>query len=85
MYLVARDSDAVCGVLPLTLVRSKFFGIRMVSQAFNNYGGPLVDRPEVSNTLLGHALELCTDHPRPLSEGHRRGNALTTVSPTDGA
>jgi hypothetical protein len=57
-YLVARDSNKVCGVLPLTHTRSFLFGNRMVSQGFSNYGGVLTDRPEARDSLFEFAGEL---------------------------
>jgi serine/alanine adding enzyme len=50
-HLVARESGAVCGILPLTLIRSRLFGNRMISQAFSNYGGPLAENETALNAL----------------------------------
>lgn len=41
IYLVARDGEAIAGVLPLVRVRSALFGHYLVSMPFLNYGGPL--------------------------------------------
>jgi len=60
-YLVARDSGAICGVLPLTQVRSKLFGNRMISQAFSNYGGPLTKTTAGLDALCRRAVELATE------------------------
>jgi len=57
-YLFARDQDGICGVLPLTHVRSKLFGNRMVSQAFSDYGGPLVSVADALGPLYGRAIEI---------------------------
>lgn len=46
-FLGATDQGALCGVLPLTSVRSALFGRFLVSMPFVNYGGPLGDRPAV--------------------------------------
>jgi FemAB-related protein (PEP-CTERM system-associated) len=59
-YLVARDGGEIRGVLPLTQVRSRLFGNRMISQAFSNYGGPLTDSPEIREALFNYAVELAT-------------------------
>ncbi len=59
-YLVARDGGNIRGVLPLTQVRSRLFGNRMISQAFSNYGGPLTDSPEIRDALFNYAVELAT-------------------------
>lgn len=61
-YLVARERGLICGVLPLTKVNSRLFGNRMVSQAFSNYGGPLVDDPGALCELLNRAFELAREH-----------------------
>lgn len=57
-YLVAREGGTFCSALPLTHVRSRLFGSRMISQAFSNYGGPLAKSPVVSNALCRCAVEL---------------------------
>lgn len=59
-YLVARDGGKIRGVLPLTQVRSRLFGNRMISQAFSSYGGPLMDSPEIRDALFNYAVELAT-------------------------
>ncbi len=60
-YLVTRDGGEICGVLPLTQVRSRFFGNRMISQAFSTYGGPLVKTPAALDILYKRAVELATE------------------------
>ncbi len=67
-YCVARDGGRLCGVLPLTLVRSRLFGNRMVSQAFSNYGGPLTDGPDSLHPLLARAVELAQENRCPVVE-----------------
>jgi len=57
-HLVARQNGAVCGILPLTLIRSRLFGNRMISQAFSNYGGPLAENEAALNALYECAIEL---------------------------
>ncbi len=61
-YLVAHYGGTVCGVLPLTHVRSRLFGNRMISQAFSNYGGPLTKDPAALNALYERAVELASEH-----------------------
>ena len=61
-YLVAREGGTVCGVLPLTHVRSRLFGNRMISQAFSNYGGPLTKSPAASDAMCKRAVELATEN-----------------------
>ena len=57
-YLVACDNGEVCGVLPLSHVRSRLFGNHLVSQPFSDYGGPLVTNPAALEVLYEHAIEL---------------------------
>lgn len=56
-YLIARDGDEILGVLPLTQVRSRLFGNRMISQAFSNYGGLLADSKQACDALFNYAVE----------------------------
>ncbi len=60
--LMARAAGNVHGVLPLVQVRSKFFGNRMISQAFSNYGGPVADGHAASVALYNRAVELAVEH-----------------------
>ena len=57
-YLVAREGTEIHGVLPLTQVRSRLFGNRMISQAFYTYGGPLAGNQTVIEALYHRATEL---------------------------
>ncbi len=57
-HLVAYQNGNVCGILPLTLIRSRLFGNRMISQAFSNYGGPLAENEAASRALYERAIEL---------------------------
>jgi FemAB-related protein (PEP-CTERM system-associated) len=61
-YLVAREDKDIQGVLPLTLIRSRLFGRRMISQAFYTYGGPLVKNTCAMDALYDRAVELATEH-----------------------
>jgi FemAB-related protein (PEP-CTERM system-associated) len=61
MYLVARDGQALRGVLPLTHVKSRHFGNRLVSQAFASYGGPLFEDDAALEALLARAVELAKE------------------------
>ena len=56
-YLVAYTGDAIAGVLPLVLFRSRLFGSFGVSLPFVNYGGLVADAPEVERALLERAVE----------------------------
>jgi serine/alanine adding enzyme len=57
-YLVAREQDQICGVLPLTQVRSRLFGNRLISQPFSDYGGPLVTNPAGLEALYQRTVEI---------------------------
>jgi FemAB-related protein (PEP-CTERM system-associated) len=57
-YLAARNGTGICGVLPLMLVRSRIFGTRLISQAFSNYGGPVLRHPAALPALLERSMEL---------------------------
>jgi serine/alanine adding enzyme len=61
-HLVARENDTVRGILPLTLIRSRLFGNRMISQAFSNYGGPLVENDAALSVLYERAVELSEEY-----------------------
>ena len=60
-YFVARDTNGVHGVLPLTQVKSRLFGNFMVSQAFSNYGGLLADSAEACDALFNRAVEMAVE------------------------
>jgi FemAB-related protein (PEP-CTERM system-associated) len=61
-YLVAHEGSSICGVLPLMQVRSAIFGNWMTSQAFSNYGGPLVEDCDALDALYDHAIKLACQH-----------------------
>jgi serine/alanine adding enzyme len=62
LHLVARENGSVCGILPLTLIRSRLFGNRMISQAFSNYGGPLAENETALSALYERVIELSEEH-----------------------
>jgi len=59
-YLAARENGRVCGVLPLTHIRSRLFGNRLVSQPFSDYGGPVATSPAALEALYERAVEIAT-------------------------
>jgi len=61
-YLVARDGDRICGILPLTHVRSRLFGNRLISQPFSDYGGALVTNPAALEALYHRAVEIAREN-----------------------
>jgi FemAB-related protein (PEP-CTERM system-associated) len=58
IYLIARRSGAIVGVLPLIETRSVVFGHSLTSLPFVNYGGILADSPDVAAALVAHARDL---------------------------
>ena len=61
-YLIARENGEIRGVLPLSYVRSRLFGNRLVSQAFSDYGGPLSVNPDAIDALYKYAVELAKNY-----------------------
>ena len=57
-YLIAERSDVVCGVLPLSEVRSRLFGHALVSLPLCVYGGPVAADGPAENALIDAAVEL---------------------------
>jgi len=56
-YLVARRQGAICGVLPLTQVKSALFGNALISNAFCVQGGIVAMDEETSNALRARSVE----------------------------
>jgi serine/alanine adding enzyme len=56
-YLIAREGQAVRGVLPLIEMRSALFGHFLVSMPFLNYGGILCDDMETERALMRAAVQ----------------------------
>ena len=57
-YVLAEQDGATVGVLPLTHMRTRLFGNRLVSTPFCVYGGPLTVEPEAARALEAHAETL---------------------------
>ena len=57
-FLVATQSEKICGVLPLGRVKSALFGDALISTPFCVYGGVLADNEEVAELLEEHACLL---------------------------
>ncbi|BDV43048.1 hypothetical protein GURASL_19710 [Geotalea uraniireducens] len=58
-YLMATDErDQVCGVLPLTHMKSALFGSFLVSLPFFNYGGMLCATDDAARGLLERSRQL---------------------------
>jgi FemAB-related protein (PEP-CTERM system-associated) len=61
VYLAVRRGDAVAGVLPLVLFRSRIFGRAVVSVPFLNYGGLVADDAEAARVLVARAGEVARE------------------------
>lgn len=57
-YLIARQGDAVTGLLPLFDVQSRLFGRSLVSVPFLNGGGLLADNSESADALLARVDDM---------------------------
>lgn len=55
LYMLARHAGRVCGILPLFLVKSRWFGKTLASMPFLDYGGICADDEAVVGLLLEHA------------------------------
>jgi FemAB-related protein (PEP-CTERM system-associated) len=61
VYLMVRQQDAIVGVLPLVLVRSRLFGRSVVSMPFLNHGGILADDRDAAAALVDAARQVAID------------------------
>lgn len=59
--VLAESEGDVCGVLPLTRVRSRLFGDMLVSMPFVNYAGPVGATPGICDQLSAVACEIAED------------------------
>ena len=59
---MARQENQIVGILPLTLVRSRLFGISLSSMPFLNYGGVCTDHQSATDSLYARAMELAREH-----------------------
>jgi FemAB-related protein (PEP-CTERM system-associated) len=55
IYLYATDSDRICGVLPLFLVKSLLFGRSLVAMPVSVYGGAITTDVSTAGILLDEA------------------------------
>ncbi len=53
--LEARWRDSICGLLPLGLTRSPFFGRYLISLPYVNYGGVIAEDAKVADSLITEA------------------------------
>lgn len=57
-YLVARNESGVAGVFPLFFMKSRIMASALISLPFLNYGGPVVNDPEIALKLIEKAREI---------------------------
>src|SRR6266853_6403986 len=57
-YLLAQQRGEICGVLPLTQVRSMLFGNPLISNAFCMHGGPVAVDERATNRLRAEAIRI---------------------------
>ncbi len=62
IYLIAEDSQRLCGVLPLVLVKSWLFGRSLVAMPVGVYGGILASSDQAGRKLLDEAMRLAKQH-----------------------
>jgi len=56
-YLLAENSKRITGIFPLTIIKSKLFGTRIISIPFADYGGPLIENSNQSPLILNSFFE----------------------------
>jgi len=61
IYLVAKEEDEIKGVLPLFLMKSMFFGKKLVSVPFAPYGGACADNETVEKALIEEGKRITKD------------------------
>ena len=57
-YLIAKEEGEIKGILPLFLVKSMFFGKKLVSVPFAPYGGACADNETVEKALIEEAKRI---------------------------
>ncbi len=71
-YLYVEQNGEIRGLLPLTEIRSPFFGKSLIANAFCVYGGPIVDGPDVSEMLDQAAWKIAEEGGIPVLEYRNR-------------
>jgi len=64
LYVEKNASDEICGLIPLFLIRTPFFGTRIVSLPFSDYGGPLCKSKMEEEKLMEEIIERHRDQVR---------------------
>jgi FemAB-related protein (PEP-CTERM system-associated) len=60
IYLIAKEKNTIVGVLPLVLLKSLFFGKKLVSVPFGSYGSVVAECREVAKMLITEAKRIVT-------------------------
>ncbi len=83
-YLLAEDDAGVQGVLPLFVLRTRFFGTMAVSLPFLNYGGVAAANDEAAAALLAEAERIGRESDCAYVEfRHRQGVPAAQALPTN--
>ncbi|HUL00884.1 MAG TPA: FemAB family XrtA/PEP-CTERM system-associated protein [Nitrospirota bacterium] len=77
-YLAARNgNDDICGILPLTYMKSALFGKFLVSLPFFNYGGMLCSAEGTAELLLDESRKILKDLRGEYAELRHLGNSVS--------
>lgn len=57
-YLVAKEDDEIKGILPLFLMKSVFFGKKIISLPFVYCGGVCAESSDATNELINEAISI---------------------------
>jgi serine/alanine adding enzyme len=57
-YLIAREDDEIKGILPLVLMKSMFFGKKIISVPFVYCGGVCAESSDAANSLTNKAITI---------------------------
>ena len=62
IYLVAMENKKIVGVFPIFLMKSLFFGKKLISIPFGSYGGPLADNKEIYAGLIKRGKKIAEEN-----------------------
>lgn len=62
IYLVAKESAEIVGILPLFVIRTPFIGTKLISIPFTSYGGTCAINSDVEKLLVKIAIELTKEY-----------------------
>lgn len=58
IYIISKENEAIRGILPLFLMKSKIFGNKLVSVPFAPYGGVNADNKTIEKALIEEAKRI---------------------------